>query len=589
MLQSAELDKDGFEEILQRAVGKIPQLYPEWTDFNPSDPGITLLEMMSYFTEVSEYHLNVIDDRNYRKYLKLLGRDLRGRVPAKTWLKVIGNGRLPANSRFYAENLSFETEYGIDVSENEIVSIQNGEEIIENKNNLFSDLHSKFSFSPFENKDEDGKYAFTVKLKKSLSAGNVVGVYVQIKEWENTSPFEDGFRDYVKYHCELSDNEWKRNIEVLRDETRGFCKSGIIVLKVTDKVSVGEGRKIRFLIDEGEYPIKPVITGILWNVVSARQVESHMDIVDLGMTYGICDTHVKFEVKDCIPESIRLFIIERNGKFEWECVKDFDNSDSLSRHFVYDEKNGEIIFGDGVQGRPPKGRVQIERYETSAGEAGNIKESALSGTDRWQAFNILPAVGGRNPQSIDECFKEFNMEAVPKRCVTLSDYETAVRNAPGIPIHRVKAFRNENKANTICIAIEAAGESRELNKSCIKNLRQFITPKALIGTNLEFVKPQYTRIYVFLEISVHPYYESCEKKTVEAVRDYFDSGEITFGDTIRGNQVISYLYGLPWIKGIRSLELSSSGNRGKSGNGRDVKLKEDCLPYVDSVTVHIVG
>jgi hypothetical protein len=76
---------------------------------------------------------------------------------------------------------------------------------------------------------------------------------------------------------------------------------------------------------------------------------------------------------------------------------------------------------------------------------------------------------------------------------------------------------------------------------------------------------------------------------VAAVRDYFDSEEISFGDTIRGNQVISYLYGLPWIKGIRSLELSSSGNRGKSGNGRDVRLKEDCLPYVDSVTVHIVG
>jgi hypothetical protein len=298
---------------------------------------------------------------------------------------------------------------------------------------------------------------------------------------------------------------------------------------------------------------------------------------------------VKLDVKDCIADSIRLFVIERNGRFEWEYVRDFDNSDSLSRHFVYDEKSGEIIFGDGIQGRTPKGRIRIERYEISAGADGNIKESVLKGEDKWMAVNILPATGGSNPQSIGECFEEFNEKTVPGRCVTLGDYEEAVKNAPGVPIHRVRAFRIPKKANTICIAVEGAGEKHELTKSCVDNLKQFVLPRALIGTNVEFVKPQYTRIYVFLEISVHPYYENCEEKTMAAVRDYFDSEEISFGDTIRGNQVISYLYGLPWIKGIRNLEMSSSGNRGRSGNGRDVMLREDCLPYVDNVTVHVVG
>jgi hypothetical protein len=298
---------------------------------------------------------------------------------------------------------------------------------------------------------------------------------------------------------------------------------------------------------------------------------------------------MKFDKKDCIADSIKLYVLEKTGKVQWSCVKDFDESDSLSRHFIYDEKSGDIIFGDGVHGRAPKGRVYIEGYETTAGAEGNIKESVLKTLDEenWSAVNILPATGGRAAQSIEDCFEELKQESnVPKRCVSLEDYEKAVRNTPGVPVHRVKAFRGAKRENTICIAVEGEGK---LNNRCIENLKQSILPKAMIGTNVEFVKPKYTRLYIFLEISVHPYYEGCEEKTVDAVKEYFNSEEISFGDVIKGNQLIGYLYRLPWINGIRNLELSASGSNGNAGNGRDVKLDEDCLPWVDSVTVHIVG
>jgi hypothetical protein len=588
MLQSEELDQDGFEEILQRAIGKIPQIYPDWTDYNPSDPGITILELMSYYTEISEYHLNVIDDDSYRKYLKLLGRIPPERTPARTWLKVTGGGRLPVNTRFYAEDIPFETEYEVDISDNEIISIQSGDIVIENKNNLFSDLHSKFSFSPFEGKDGQDNNGFEIHLNKPLRLGEIAGVYVQISEWENTAPFAEDFQPYVKYHCERYDGGWQRGVEIMEDETQGFCKSGIILLKITGQLSQGKGTKIRFLIDSGEYPVQPVITGMLWNVVPARQKATHTQVIDAGMTYGICDWHIKTDIKGCIPRSIQLSVLEKSGKYAWECVEDFDNSKPLSRQFRYDENRGEIIFGDGIHGRTPKGRVFIERYETTEGADGNIKESVLTCDDNWSAVNILPAVGGRNQQSTEDCFQELrNGEHAPKRCVTTQDYENAVKNTPGVPVHRVKAFPSRKKENTICIAVEGVEKKRILNKSCIDNLKQYILPKTLIGTSVEFLQPQYTRIYVFLEISVHPYYENCEEKTIDAVKAYFDSSEISFGDTIRGSQVINRLYGLPWIKGIGNLELSCSGNRRKNGNGRDIILDNDCLPYVDNVTVRI--
>ena len=50
----------------------IPGLAPEWTNYNPSDPGITLIELFAYLTEILLYRLNQISDNDLRTYLRLL-------------------------------------------------------------------------------------------------------------------------------------------------------------------------------------------------------------------------------------------------------------------------------------------------------------------------------------------------------------------------------------------------------------------------------------------------------------------------------------------------------------------------------------
>ena len=45
-LPSPNLDDRTWADIVEEAKKMIPGLCPDWTDFNPSDPGITLLELM---------------------------------------------------------------------------------------------------------------------------------------------------------------------------------------------------------------------------------------------------------------------------------------------------------------------------------------------------------------------------------------------------------------------------------------------------------------------------------------------------------------------------------------------------------------
>ena len=46
---------------------------PDWSDHNISDPGITLIETFAMMVDQLIYRLNRVPDRNYIKFLELLG------------------------------------------------------------------------------------------------------------------------------------------------------------------------------------------------------------------------------------------------------------------------------------------------------------------------------------------------------------------------------------------------------------------------------------------------------------------------------------------------------------------------------------
>ncbi|MBA3454671.1 MAG: putative baseplate assembly protein [Deltaproteobacteria bacterium] len=65
----------------------IPRYAPEWTNHNPSDPGITLIELAAWMTDLLIYRLNQVPDKNYVAFLNLLGIKLRAPRAAKALLR----------------------------------------------------------------------------------------------------------------------------------------------------------------------------------------------------------------------------------------------------------------------------------------------------------------------------------------------------------------------------------------------------------------------------------------------------------------------------------------------------------------------
>jgi len=67
-----DLDDRTYDDLIEEARALIPSVYPDWTNHNPSDPGITLLELLAWLTEGVLYRINRVPKKNIETFLRLL-------------------------------------------------------------------------------------------------------------------------------------------------------------------------------------------------------------------------------------------------------------------------------------------------------------------------------------------------------------------------------------------------------------------------------------------------------------------------------------------------------------------------------------
>jgi len=115
------IDDRTYQQLLDEALARIPVHNPEWTNFNKSDPGVTIIEVFAFLTENLLYRSNQIPERNRVKFLSLLGIPLRPASSARG-LVTFANDRGPletftlnAGIEVRAGQVPFRTELGIDV------------------------------------------------------------------------------------------------------------------------------------------------------------------------------------------------------------------------------------------------------------------------------------------------------------------------------------------------------------------------------------------------------------------------------------------------------------------------------------------
>lgn len=71
-LDLPNLDDRTYDDLMQEALSLLPIYAPDWTNHNPSDPGITLIELFAYLTEMLLYRQNQVTNANRQAFLNLI-------------------------------------------------------------------------------------------------------------------------------------------------------------------------------------------------------------------------------------------------------------------------------------------------------------------------------------------------------------------------------------------------------------------------------------------------------------------------------------------------------------------------------------
>jgi hypothetical protein len=490
------LDNRTYEQILQEARKSISNYTSQWTNHNPADPGVTIIELFSWLADITNYRINLVTEGHCLKYLKLLGIRPHGILPATADLNFETEEiiHLKKGTVFMTEKTGEGIEF--ELSESITVIPFQLEKIIVNEMSVilsqvsstnfsqaprlskgvfdrtFANYKDDLFFAPFgleTRKNSELYLGFKVNTRKNVIKNQEYpceSLKLMCYIYENDLPAPGKHGDEVEYSFENAKLKWEISLdpegkkwkEVFpEDRTQNFRKSGSILFtdlkgwicsSLESLLSQENEEKyfwLRCTLLESEYEYPPRIEKINLNVETVIQKKRVTGGV-LDKSNGFPGQVFKLPEIPVLRGSLKLNLAGE----EWKEVQDFDGSGPESPHFTLDSMKGEIHFGDGLQGKvPPKGaEIQALEYEISRGDQGNLPEGLrweIKGekTEGLKISNLKPAVGGKREESISEAFKRFIMDLrVPYRTVASEDFEYIARETPGLRIAQVKIIPN---------------------------------------------------------------------------------------------------------------------------------------------------
>lgn len=404
-LPAPNLDDRSFQSIVDDAKRQIGRRCPDWTDHNVSDPGVTLIELFAMMTELTNYRLNQVPEKNYVKFLEMIGVGLEPPAPAQTELRfrlsrpIMDDEGEEAFERTLkardtvAATVRTETEEAVEFATDadlrlvrprlsyltKIPAVDLG---VPGPDSRAVDLQPDHeeAYTVFSPVPQDGD-ALYFGFEADVS-GNLIELEVDCVQSAATGLDED----YPAQRWEVwngAENRWD-GLEVVKDTTFGFNRppgyrvegeaTGYIHLSMPRGLlarTVGQHRaywvRCRYTPDlppkgpEGRRPApyqrSPQFRDLSSRTIGGTAPASNCTTVsfkDIGQSDGTPGQVFKIGHAPILPRRPGETIlvgeqgVPREEWEEWTEVSDFSETGADDRHFVCDSYAGEVIFGPSV-------------------------------------------------------------------------------------------------------------------------------------------------------------------------------------------------------------------------------------------------
>lgn len=551
-LPAPNLDDRKFQDLVREARSLIPRYCPEWTDHNLSDPGITLIELFSWMVDILLYRLNKVPDKNYIKFMELIGIRLEPPKPAQADVLfrlsapqpqavVIPRGTEVATVRTETrEAVIFTTEDDLTVTPPDLAYAFTSPDGAEFEDCMSALNRPDQRVSIFQESPAEGN-ALYLGFAGDISAHTLALSMASTIEGIGVDPTDPPLV------WEFRDEEHDRwsELRLEKDTTGGLNTDGQVILHVPYSCTLTElNGQAAFWIrcravapreDQRPYTRSPQVTSLKVESIGGTTPVSHAARFT-GEVLGRSDgspgqtfTLLNIPVLTRKPEETIMVETAVPGEYEpWQEVPNFSRSGPDDKHFTCDSVSGEVQFGPAVKQPsgeewqygmiPPLGReIIFGAYRSGGGVVGNVGPGTITVLKSsipyvaWVA-NLQAAGGGTDAETIENAkIRAPRVLRSRTRAVAADDFEyLALEASPEV-------------ARARCIAAGAGGdgsggpaglvrlllvprvsrvdqpvpaEELELTRQVREQVQAYLDERKLLGTQLEITTARYAPVSV---------------------------------------------------------------------------------------------
>lgn len=693
MLVNKNLNDKTYQELISEAIMQIPLYTTEWTNFNPSDPGMTILENLTAFEALQQESIRRVTPKIRQKLLKMLGFTERKGRCARILMSAEGVKEpveLQANQPFYLGDLAFETNRRMRIGGYSLTGVYGQHDgSFQDYSYLINDDIPKAAMIFGETPCEGDCVYFTAD--RLPEPGEEMIFYMTLANRFNRNPYEEKgnntFADLV-WECYTGNGYETMNVA---DYTSCFLVSGEVRMRMPNTAAAvceelpKPAYAIRTRVIKADYDVSPKLLSVAGFLFEAWQKETksvcytfqkyskitlNSELMEegylqvfckeekgsfyrryepvseegdrgrfytleherygvntfsfdrrrfgfapdklknavkimvyseemmrrfyLGIVQGYDAQELELPVKNIVAESFCIIAkrTDENGEELFDFVRpNYYEEDSLTYYLL--ENEGKIIIEDAgvfIGASLYMGSCSITR-----GQEGNIREGNRFRTGKnlqdIEFVNVGPGTGGCFRESIADVRKRFLADMnKPYTAVTAADYESIVKSAPGLCIHKVRAVLREER-NEVQIAVKPGTDERfpKLSDTYRKSLEQLLEKKRLLTTRVEIVPPVYLPINVKGVIYVKRHYEREQgliEQTIREQLDYLESDR-NFGDVLKFDEVFRAVENLECVEYIYDLTLHPQYPGAAKIRDNDIYPNADCLCYAGDIQLEI--
>lgn len=558
-LDAPQLDTRSYADIVAQAKLLIPRYAPEWTNFNESDPGITLIELFAWMAEMTLYQLNQVPDLHYIKFLQLLGIELAPAQPARAAITFtisrpdIPSVIVPKGTQLAATSdqgpVVFETDEALIAISATLAAMQTFDGVsyktVTNQN-----ANAGQWFYPFTQKSQAGSAMLLGFASPVTFPADQINLSINLFDDPLSHPLlKSGTA--IPPPATIAWEYWNGAswvaLQLDRDGTRAFTQDGHVLF-------AGPGTHIvpaligavktplywlRARLTGTSYEMPPRIAAIRTNTITATQAITFNDEV-LGSSDGTpnqtfslantpvvvrdrAETAVNADGTRVNVTSLRLEVDEGAGFLAWQQVDDFYSSNNDDRVYTINRNTGLITFGDGEHGRIPatfaKGNIVARNYRAGGGSLGNVGAKTITQIQTYvksidTAINLEPASGGTDEETVADAKLRASLALKSNdRAVTAEDFTYLATQAPGANVKRAFAMplHHPNYPDgqvpgvvTVVVVPNSLSPTPTPNQTTLQAVCAYLDKHRLLTSEVYVAGPIYRKIKIEVRLVVDP-------------------------------------------------------------------------------------